>query len=95
MAQVPRGPITVEVAPPPPAPAEGGGPSVSATFRNRASVEELPTTYEGCSTLFELFNKAVEEHADNRRAGIKAGGFEEGAETRRPPPPPLPARRAA
>ncbi|PSC75938.1 acetyl-synthetase [Micractinium conductrix] len=61
----------------------GGSPSVSGTYRNCASVDALPTTYNGCATLYELFNKAVDEHGDNRCLGWRpvaedgtAGPFE-------------------
>lgn len=42
---------------------------MSATYRNVAAADELPTTLNGCATLYELFNKAVEEHGDNKCLG--------------------------
>ena len=57
------GPVTVEVAPGKPA---SDRPSVSGVYRNKAAAEALPETYNGCATLYEIFNKAVEEHGDNR-----------------------------
>lgn len=58
------GPITVRISDP----VAGGEsqPGVSGIYRNKASAEALPETYNGCATLYELFNKAVEEHGDNR-----------------------------
>ena len=57
------GPITLEVAP---APAAGEGPSHSGTYRNIAAAEGLPDTFLGCATLYELFNKSVEQYGSNR-----------------------------
>ena len=88
MAASRLGLITVKVSTAP----IGGSPSVSGTYRNCASVDALPTTYNGCATLYELFNKAVDEHGDNRRAPETAR--ERGRPTALqapPPPPPLPA----
>ena len=61
------GPVTVEVAPG--RPEEGGRPGVSPTYRNKAAADELPTTFNGCATLYELFNKTVEQYGENRRGG--------------------------
>lgn len=60
------GPITVRISDP----REGSEdkPGVSGVYRNKASAEALPETYNGCATLYELFNKAVEEHENNRCA---------------------------
>jgi hypothetical protein len=60
------GPITVQVEPP--KPASDGSPSYSGVYRNKAAVDGLPETTNGCATLFELFNKSVEDYGDNRCA---------------------------
>lgn len=64
------GPITIKVAEGKPG-VEGGQPAVSGTYRNKAAAEGLPETYNGCATLYELFNKAVEEHGGNRWGGLQ------------------------
>ncbi|KAI7842469.1 hypothetical protein COHA_003823 [Chlorella ohadii] len=61
------GPLTVRLSEP--TPATEGHPSRSGIYRNKASAEELPTTYNGCSTLYELFNKSVEENPTNKCLG--------------------------
>jgi long-chain acyl-CoA synthetase len=61
------GPLTVRLSEP--TPATDSHPSRSGIYRNKASAEELPTTYNGCSTLYELFNKSVEEHPNNKCLG--------------------------
>ncbi|KAL4444107.1 hypothetical protein ABPG75_011844 [Micractinium tetrahymenae] len=61
------GPITVRISEP--RAGSEGQPGVSGIYRNKASAEALPETYNGCATLYELFNKAVEEHGDNRCLG--------------------------
>ena len=68
------GPVTVEVAPG--RPEEGGRPGVSPTYRNKSSVDGLPTTFNGCATLYELFNNTVEQYGENRRGagGARARG---------------------
>lgn len=65
------GPITVRVSEG--APSSGDRPATSGVYRNKASVEAMPETYNGCATLYELFNKAVEEHADNRWVWASVG----------------------
>jgi hypothetical protein len=60
------GPITVQVAPA--KAAEDGKPSVSGIYRNKAAVEALTETFNGCGTLYELFNKTVEHCSSNRQA---------------------------
>lgn len=66
------GPITIRVSEP--CAATDSQPSVSGVYRNKAAAEELPETYNGCATLYELFNKAVEEHGDNRCLGWRPVG---------------------
>lgn len=61
------GPITVRISEP--RAGSEGQLGVSGIYRNKASAEALPETYNGCATLYELFNKAVEEHGDNRCIG--------------------------
>ena len=73
------GPVTVEVGPP--RAAEEGGLGVSATYRNIAAVDGLPATFEGASTLYELFNQTVEQYGENR-CGWEGGEGGVGA----PPP---------
>lgn len=59
------GPNTIEVALPADAKGEAR-PSVSATYRNTAAADGLPTTVDGCSTLYEVFNHAVQLHPEQR-----------------------------
>lgn len=65
--------------------AEEGKPSVSGIYRNKAAVEALPETYNGCGTLYELFNKTVEICGSNRRVREvlgEVGGWRGGADRR-------------
>jgi hypothetical protein len=66
------GPITVQVAPA--KAAEDGKPSVSGIYRNKAAVEALTETFNGCGTLYELFNKTVEHCSSNRCLGWRPVG---------------------
>lgn len=56
------GPCTAIVQPG--LPGEGDKPGVSATYRNIAAVDELPTTLNGASTLYEVFEESVSKFAD-------------------------------
>lgn len=62
------GPITVRLGE---GKAAGGEdrPSCSAVYRNVAAKDggALPDTFNGCGTLYELFEKAVAEHGSNRQ----------------------------
>lgn len=78
----PVGPITVQVAPGRPAGADDSQPATSGVYRNKAAAAALPETYNGCATLFELFNKAVEEHGDNRCGGVGGPGGRQAASCR-------------
>lgn len=60
------GPITVRLGEGKPAGGEES-PSCSAVYRNSAAQDgALPDTANGCTTLYELFDRAVQEHGDNR-----------------------------
>lgn len=63
------GPNTIEVAPPADAKGEAR-PSVSATYRNIAAAGGLPTSVDGCSTLYEVFNNSVKLHPEQRWAAV-------------------------
>ena len=45
-------------------------PAPTRLPRVQASAGGLPETYNGCATLYELFNKAVEEHGENRWVAV-------------------------
>lgn len=61
------GPVTVRVSEGRAAAGgEGGQPSVSGTYRHQAAMDGLLDSCNGCATLYELFNKAVQEHGGNR-----------------------------
>ncbi|KDD75732.1 AMP-binding enzyme [Helicosporidium sp. ATCC 50920] len=44
-------------------------PSTSAVYRNVASLEGLPTTINGCSTMHEVFTKSVQHFGDRKCIG--------------------------
>lgn len=59
-------------------------PSTSAVYRNVASLEGLPTTINGCSTMHEVFTKSVQHFGDRKCVfWCKGGGWERVRRARR------------
>ncbi|GAB4818390.1 hypothetical protein N2152v2_005436 [Parachlorella kessleri] len=68
-----HGEITVEVAPGRAALGEGK-PSVSATYRNIASKDGIATTWDGATTLYDLWNQSVQKFGKHRCLGYRPVG---------------------
>ena len=58
------GPLTIEVSPG--RPAEGDRPAVSGIYRNIAAADGFVTDVRGSKTLFEIFEKSVQENGDRK-----------------------------